>query len=436
MTRQTQLTSLMLGLAIALVGACGTGRAPNATGEGADAGLADGSVPDAGDGTCQVKYDCPPGEICSRSRCQAPPVSCHTDSECPAGLICGNGGTCAAGCSDQRDCLAPQICDPVRATCDVCSRANPCPSGESCLAGSCRPMTGCRTTSDCVGGANDGQICINGNCSQCATDADCNVPPYNTEHRLCERGICSPPAIDAGPGGCHSRYECPSGQVCLNQQCTTPPSGCQTNAECPIGNICNRAGLCVPGCADVRDCGPGQSCNAATNSCQTNGGCNLQTCSQQCASQNMQCDPMTCMCTSTMCDVATCNRQCSVQGGQCDPSTCSCTQSCDVNACTQQCAAQNLQCDANTCGCTGSTGGMCTQNSDCGTTDVCSSGACAEQAVGAGGSGGCSLIQCLLGSFGIGSPCVGASTGAPCGCQSALSGLGGGFNAQGPYACQ
>src|SRR5262249_27504246 len=152
---------------------------------------------------------------------------------------------------------------------------------------------------------------VNGVCSPCTTDADCNVAPYASEGRTCERGICSIPSIDAGPGDdggtrCHSRYECPAGDVCANGVCTTPPGSCQSNADCPIGQICGTSGSCLPGCADVRDCGPGQTCNMTTNTCQTTGGCNLQMCSQQCAAQNMQCDLSTCTCTATTCDVNNC----------------------------------------------------------------------------------------------------------------------------------
>jgi hypothetical protein len=47
----------------------------------------------------------------------------------------------------------------------------------------------------------------------------------------------------------------------------------------------------------------------------------------------------------------------------------------------------------------------------------------------------CGLVQCLLGAYGVGTPCVGANTGQMCTCQSSLSGGFGNLNFNGPLAC-
>lgn len=65
-----------------------------------------------------------------------------------------------------------------------------------------------------------------GGAQQCGPNLPC-------ETGVCEKGICCDTAAQSCNGAC-----CPSGDVCLFEQCKTPGKPCQNSAECGDGKYC------------------------------------------------------------------------------------------------------------------------------------------------------------------------------------------------------
>ncbi|MBN2358707.1 MAG: peptidoglycan-associated lipoprotein Pal [Deltaproteobacteria bacterium] len=79
-----------------------------------------------------------------------------------------------------------------------------------------------------------GEVCVFGQCQQCAKDDNC-----------------------------------PGGKVCRNYRCVPRPE-CEGDAECTGGKVC-RNGKCTLECVADADCGPGRSCQ--NNRCTTKTQC-------------------------------------------------------------------------------------------------------------------------------------------------------------------
>lgn len=368
---------------------------------GNDGGSLDGSI------ACQVKYECPIGQVCELAQCQAPPSTCRADADCPAGQIC-DAVTCVPGCDDPRDCAAPQICDLATSACAVCSATNPCPTGATCTNGVCQAP--CTSAAACQAITN-GEICSGGMCTTCSSNNDCDVAPYSAQMDTCQGGLCLPP--DAGS--------------CTNQSC---------QAQLGALGYCNSAtNMCaVYQCLQDSDCMAPQTCDTSTHTCQTPATCNTTTCSQMCNAQQQMCDMSTCTCTQA-CNTNSCNQMCQFQGQTCDTTTCSCTPACNMNSCVQMCAQQQQQCDQTTCTCmagsTGSADAGSTCSPACTSEELCVSGTCQEISVQANSStkAPCSVANCF-----IPNACVGAESGMTCSSQGCLTGVESG-NYSGPYPC-
>lgn len=84
-----------------------------------------------------------------------------------------------------------------------------------------------------------GQVCVQGQCQECATDANCK------EGFVCQGNRCVPKPECTPTGG-----ECGTGRRCENGRCVDAPvsrtGGCTTNEDCPAGQKCE-AGQCVAG---------------------------------------------------------------------------------------------------------------------------------------------------------------------------------------------
>ncbi len=144
-------------------------------------------------------------------------------------------------------CGASQICQ--EGTCIALPATCPCPRGAYCdlSSNTCRP--GCLTDPNC----DPGLICEDRTCRVgCRAESDCAV-----EER------CSP------------------GFQCV--------AGCTSDVRCNSGRICE-AGMCRNGCRSDDHCGPGNICDAATNTCRT--GCRTDT---NCPESSV-CEPTTAMC--------------------------------------------------------------------------------------------------------------------------------------------
>jgi len=90
-----------------------------------------------------------------------------------------------------------------------------------------------------------GEVCVQGKCQECATDANCK------EGFVCEGNKCVPKP-ECTPTG----NECGPGKRCENGRCVEQMgarSGCTTDADCPAGQTC-QAGQCVSGRAGGGEC--------------------------------------------------------------------------------------------------------------------------------------------------------------------------------------
>ena len=115
--------------------------------------------------------------------------------------------------------------------------------GMVMLAGCPPTYPNCSNDEQCK---EHGQVCVQGQCQECATDANCKegfvcqgnrcVPkpectPTGNEcgtGRRCENGRCVEAPVSRPPGSCTADGDCPAGQKCEAGQCVTP----QASADC------------------------------------------------------------------------------------------------------------------------------------------------------------------------------------------------------------
>jgi len=146
-------------------------------------------------------------------------------------------------------------------------------------ASACKPKyPQCKKDKHCKVDANE--KCVDGQCQNCATDADCAGQGANTK---CHEFRCQDPSqIPAGAGGggeigdpCTSQTDCTGGWACTEGKCATctedaqcAPSTCnldtgrcsntgqcQTDDQCPMDEICD-GGTCVFSGGDGTPGGP------------------------------------------------------------------------------------------------------------------------------------------------------------------------------------
>lgn len=233
---------------------------------------------------CDPQLPCATYLACIGGSCQFPPAA---GSACP-GLVCDasawcratpDGGVCAAksaeggACSDDVQCFAGQLCDPIRATCQPrdllqsgspCSSRQRCPAGTVCLGasasalGSCvRPLVegdGCAQSSECaphlscIPAGDGGRLC--GGRAQagtaCSYDRDCLVLSR------CRLGTCVD--LPATGESCAASQEClwgpcslqaDAGAICVER--LGPGALCQVDVDCASQKCI--AGRCLAACA-------------------------------------------------------------------------------------------------------------------------------------------------------------------------------------------
>ena len=118
----------------------------------------------------------------------------------------------------------------------------------------------CKDDSTCT---EKGEVCVQGQCRECAADANCK------EGFRCLDNRCQP----ATPA-CTDDGACGAGNICEAGKCA--PAQCQGETGCGADSHC-QTGRCVAGrapgtCAAATDCGEGQTCEAgkcvaATDTC-------------------------------------------------------------------------------------------------------------------------------------------------------------------------
>jgi len=276
--------------------------------------------------------ECAAGEVCLGGQC--------VTDECATESPCGDGTTCRMSCVPTQD-----PCTGVT-----------CPSGQTCVDGSC--YSGCFPPSPCIGvECAAGEYCAHGACLPLsACDAACG-PGYQCSF-----------ACD-GPNPCNG-VTCASNEYCIQGTCITNPCA---GITCPDTQVCN-GGTCVTTC----DCPGG---------CGANGQCILDTC---------ECTPD---CTGKACgDDDGCGNECLVPCPEGDPYeckagtgghySCKCVGSCtgkdcgEDDGCGKACATGN--CDIGetcvkqgsmyTCVCNPTC--PSTPGEDCGAPNACNTGYC------------------------------------------------------------
>jgi peptidoglycan-associated lipoprotein len=118
-------------------------------------------------------------------------------------------------------------------------------------------LTGCPTTPTYPKCENDdhckekGEVCVQGQCQECATDANCK------EGFTCQANKCAP-----RPPECTTDTQCGSGRICEAGKCG--PAQCSADTQCPAGGKCERGRCQVPRdtCTTSADCGEGRECRA------------------------------------------------------------------------------------------------------------------------------------------------------------------------------
>ena len=345
---------------------------------GAAAGCtAERDVPD-----CAGAADCGPGQLCVDGLCVdqnacvddadcSPPLStcrtatgecveCLADADCPSGERCV-AYTCRAGCSSDGDCSDPTpFCRPDGAECVECLDDAHCDAGAVCDDGRCTVPAECQADDEC----DPGQICVDGAChSGCRSARDC---PQDR--------ICLP---DEGPYGscvaCQADADCADGHICQDHDCVF---FCSQDAHCSP-QVCDRAsGRCVE-CNDDGDCTGGAHCldHVCSDSCQDDSDCADGLCdldSGRCVECLAKDDcPLGHLCSDGAC-VPGCesDRDCpdgqSCVEGQCDGPLCQSNQDCSGATCV---------CEEGTCVLPPP---VCQSEQDCCWGEICIFGTCVE----------------------------------------------------------
>src|SRR4051812_21970659 len=78
------------------------------------------------------------------------------------------------------------------------------------------------------------EVCVQGQCQECATDANCK-PGF-----VCSANKCVPKPE------CDTNTKCPGGKKCSSGKCVSdkPEGSCDTDSDCPSGQGC-KEGRCA-----------------------------------------------------------------------------------------------------------------------------------------------------------------------------------------------
>jgi hypothetical protein len=147
------------------------------------------------DADCQNDFTCD-----SETEMCIPPGSCSTNADCAPfsqTRVCDPGPGICVQCLVQLDCDPGQDCENdvcVNTGLDGCSPSNPCPNSSFCAVAdggmTCESSPPCTTTEDCVTAA-PGTLCVNAECSNCASSTSCEEAAYPSGD-VCWNGLCMP----------------------------------------------------------------------------------------------------------------------------------------------------------------------------------------------------------------------------------------------------
>ena len=94
------------------------------------------------------------------------------------------------------------------------------------------------------------EVCVQGQCQECATDANCK------EGFVCDANKCVPKPECKDDKGCGAGQKCKAGKCVVHE--------CEKDADCPAGAKCTQNRCVAPtrGCTTNEDCGSGEECKA------------------------------------------------------------------------------------------------------------------------------------------------------------------------------
>ena len=148
--------------------------------------------------------------------------TCEATGKCDCGLAAGawKGNRCELECSNDADCGAPQA-----GTCDPHSRQCVCKDGWS--GNQCRvpPPGPCKQDADCAGWAVGIGQPAQGACDRSTGQCTCASCPLGTEGHGCTESLYAGSRCQiikpVDGAACDTDSQCPSGDVCTDQVCTS-----------------------------------------------------------------------------------------------------------------------------------------------------------------------------------------------------------------------
>ncbi len=188
---------------------------------------------------------------------------CTSDEECGEGLAC-EGGVCVpedeavnvAECTSDEDCGEPvcrigetggcvgDVCNEETGQCEIAGCDPGCGEDEYQDGCICIPEE-CDDDDDC-----QGQICADGMCRPCASDAECS----DDGSKVCSGGFCEPNVECVDDDDCRTHERCEGDSCVLRPDCTFDDD-CDEDERC-VGGVCTY----TPECEDDDDCGSQAEC--------------------------------------------------------------------------------------------------------------------------------------------------------------------------------
>lgn len=223
---------------------------------------------------CDDDDDCPADQMCVAGSCtpegsttlpdaghdtDVPPDTDVEDPRCTSDLDCGEG-LCRDG-EQEGECIT-EVCDTATGLCEVTSCTPDCSEDEQESGCHCIPNE-CESNDECFG-----QICHNGTCRPCVSDAECS----DDGTMVCKSdGFCGPGPDCVDDDDCAPHQECGPDQTCVERP------ECVFNDDCEEDEQCI-AGTCTytPECEDDGDCSDQAECvggHCQTKMCRGNDDC-------------------------------------------------------------------------------------------------------------------------------------------------------------------
>lgn len=267
---------------------------------------------------------CDPSDACDGSgNCQqriaANGTPCDDGAFCTTGDQC-QGGQCVA--SGQVNCGANRTCNEAADQC----QCQGCQIGATCFANGARnPNDSCQVCdtnrSRAVFSVNAGAACGSAPTS-CSGQDTCDAQGRCQPNDLPASSACGAGQVCDGNGSCFTPQctgvgQCGDCRTCSNFRCV----GVAQGAPCSNSRVCTAAGQCVQ-CIGAAQCGAGQTCNSATNSCVSA----CQPTTEICDGRDNDCDGQVDEGFSFQSDAINCGG-CGVQclGASCVNSRCTCS---------------------------------------------------------------------------------------------------------------